>query len=464
MGSTGQINPYVRKEWCHFMTKHTAKQLSYPTLCQLHNITSTRILKIDAEGDEPVIIQSVIDACAANFRLWPWIIQIETNGMADAKFGRGAEEDMLISLQHRGYRIAVGSFRHNSVLVWDWADGGMWAHSVNPTKYGGEGDYLAWFEDVVLGCKCHCCGFQCRSRGAGRHQWSRAAEEDSCWYCLACWRKYYNLLDAGRDAVAVAQQRERSDRQAPNDGDESDREDEEEVVDSPWWATWSDDEWERWTEEKKLTQQAPWTEDQWEQWAAEKRKNEDVRSAEDWEQWVEEVPWTYEQWEQWREERRRKEGIWSVEEWKRVVGDAKREEALWTGERWARWKADHPIIEAPWTDEDWEYWMANKGDVVWTDEEWERWRAEWRGGVVWTDEEWERWKAERRGDILRTNEEWERWKPDHPRREASWSDEEWERWKADHPRRESSWTNEERERRPMDATTGEKRRLGFLSP
>jgi len=181
MGSTNTVNPYVEERYRHLMKEHRVRQLSYASLCRLYNIGETKILKIDAEGDESNIIRGMIEHCQEQDKIkdipspWPWVIQVETNGLGDAKYGSQTEENMLIWLQQVGYRVSVGSYSHNTILVKDVK----------------EDDWIEWFENAVLRIKCNECHMTCLHRGEGRYQWSRTEGEDGFWYCPGCWRDFY---------------------------------------------------------------------------------------------------------------------------------------------------------------------------------------------------------------------------------------------------------------------------------
>jgi len=189
MGSTNTVNPYVEERYRHLMKEHHVRQLSYASLCKLYNIGETKILKIDAEGDESNIIRGLIEYCKEQEKIpdmpcpWPWVIQVETNGLGDAKYGHNTEEEMLIRLQKEGYRVSVGSFAHNTILVRD-EQGDCW---------------IGWFEDTILETKCSECNVSRQDRGEGRYQWSRSSGEDGFWYCLDCWNYFGEKMHRERE-------------------------------------------------------------------------------------------------------------------------------------------------------------------------------------------------------------------------------------------------------------------------
>jgi len=45
---------------------------------------------------------------------------------------------------------------------------------------------------MILFSGCAGCGFQSRTRGWGRTQWSKTRYEDGKWYCMSCWNDFYD--------------------------------------------------------------------------------------------------------------------------------------------------------------------------------------------------------------------------------------------------------------------------------
>eukprot|EP00397_Hematodinium_sp_SG-2012_P024547 GEMP01025572.1.p1 GENE.GEMP01025572.1~~GEMP01025572.1.p1 ORF type:complete len:452 (+),score=78.20 GEMP01025572.1:434-1789(+) len=192
MTSREKYNPFVDRCYDHLVKEHWVRQVCYGTLCKEYHVYAAQILKIDAEGDEALIIEGVIKSCLQKTTEFPYIIQIETNGLGDAKYGPGTEENTIRSLEQHGYRVGHGSFYHDTVLL-----------------YGKPGTHsrLDEFEKKVLRFGCNCCWDkksmlnereQRGYRGAGRSQWSL----NSKWYCAHCWEMWHNPREK-RDTEAT---------------------------------------------------------------------------------------------------------------------------------------------------------------------------------------------------------------------------------------------------------------------
>ena len=97
------------------MSPIQATVISYGGLVRHLNFSGVEVLVIDAEGNDCIILRSMIRHCTAHPSEWPDIIQFETMGHCDRVEGREAEQAILGLLGANGYVVA--SLGKDSQLV-----------------------------------------------------------------------------------------------------------------------------------------------------------------------------------------------------------------------------------------------------------------------------------------------------------------------------------------------------------
>lgn len=74
--------------------------LTFGQLMQKHKVEGIKYLKIDTEGHDPVILESMISYCDNHPHVYPIRVQFESNGLSDAE----RERKVIRKLEERGYK------------------------------------------------------------------------------------------------------------------------------------------------------------------------------------------------------------------------------------------------------------------------------------------------------------------------------------------------------------------------
>jgi FkbM family methyltransferase len=74
--------------------------LTFGQLMQKHKVEGIKYLKIDTEGHDPIILESMISYCDKHPHVYPIRVQFESNGLSDAE----RERKVIRKLEERGYK------------------------------------------------------------------------------------------------------------------------------------------------------------------------------------------------------------------------------------------------------------------------------------------------------------------------------------------------------------------------
>ena len=74
--------------------------LTFGQLMEKHKVEGIKYLKIDTEGHDPIVLESMISYCDQHPQVYPTRIQFESNELSDA----GREKRVIQSLEERGYK------------------------------------------------------------------------------------------------------------------------------------------------------------------------------------------------------------------------------------------------------------------------------------------------------------------------------------------------------------------------
>ena len=91
----------AKKKLAHLMTKKPVKVITFGMLADKYNVSEINYLKVDVEGHDAVVIQSMLDYCDVHNSVFPKCIRFEANGLGDKK----KEDEVICKLQNREYKI-----------------------------------------------------------------------------------------------------------------------------------------------------------------------------------------------------------------------------------------------------------------------------------------------------------------------------------------------------------------------
>ena len=91
------------------LKKKLVQVCSLPALLKEHAVESIGTLKIDAEGQDCVILRGLLHACEKHPQWYPKMIAFESNGMSDFFFGKGTEDRMREALADANYDVVFCS-------------------------------------------------------------------------------------------------------------------------------------------------------------------------------------------------------------------------------------------------------------------------------------------------------------------------------------------------------------------
>ncbi len=85
----------------HLIKTTPVKVITYEDLMKMYNVDGVNFLKIDTEGHDPVILESMMEYCDKYPECYPVQIKFETNGLNDKQ----KEKSVLDELNKKGYVI-----------------------------------------------------------------------------------------------------------------------------------------------------------------------------------------------------------------------------------------------------------------------------------------------------------------------------------------------------------------------
>ena len=85
----------------HIYKTSPVKVITFEDLMRKYNVKKINFLKIDTEGHDPIILQSMINYCDSNPSVYPRTIKFETCGISNSL----KEQDVIQKLKKRGYKV-----------------------------------------------------------------------------------------------------------------------------------------------------------------------------------------------------------------------------------------------------------------------------------------------------------------------------------------------------------------------
>ena len=87
--------------------------LTFGQLMDKYKVKGIRYLKIDTEGHDPIVLESMISYCDQYPKVYPTRIQFESNGLSDTE----RERRVIQSLEERGYRDITPAEKTNDKIM-----------------------------------------------------------------------------------------------------------------------------------------------------------------------------------------------------------------------------------------------------------------------------------------------------------------------------------------------------------